>query len=89
MGSAFGPYAVAGTMFTPVFEEALMADPLDADLVGRCCAFLEAVLAGEEFAAEAVIMMVAENFGSELASLALRYAGPLFAKALREHGWLD
>jgi hypothetical protein len=75
-------------MFTPVFEEALTADPLDADLVGRCCAFLEGVLAGEEFAAEGVIMMVAENFGSDLTQRALPYAGPLFIKALRDCGWL-
>ncbi len=26
-------------MFMPVFEEALTADPVDTDLLGRCCAF--------------------------------------------------
>jgi hypothetical protein len=32
---------------------------------GRCCAFLETALASEEIVAEGIVMMVAENFGTD------------------------
>jgi hypothetical protein len=88
MITQFGPYSVAGTMFLPVFEEALAAQFLNEDLVKRCCAFLEVVLSGEEYAAEGVVMMVAENFGPDLSHRVLPYAGPLFTDELRRCGWL-
>jgi hypothetical protein len=62
---------------------------VDEDLVRRCCAFLEAALAGEEFVAEGVVMMVAENFGPHLTRRVLPYAGPLFCDALRSNKWLE
>lgn len=89
MITQFGPYSVAGTMFLPIFEEALVAQSLNENLVQRCCAFLEAVLSGEEYAAEGAVMMVADNFGPDLAQRVLPHAGPLFTHELRRSGWLD
>lgn len=88
MRAGFGPYSVAGRMLLPVLESALDADPIDEDVVRRCCAFLEAALAGEEFVAEGITMMVAENFGEEHARHVLPYAGPLFREALRSWRWI-
>lgn len=84
----FGTYAVAGWMFLPVFEAALEADPPDEDLVRRCCAFLETALAGQEIVAEGIVMMVAENFGTEHTGRVLAYSGPLFQAALRSWRWI-
>lgn len=85
----FGPYSVAGWMLLPILESALDADPLDQDLVRRCCEFLEAALGGEDFVAEGITMMVAENFGSEHSGKVLPYAGPLFCAALRSWNWIS
>jgi hypothetical protein len=87
--SEFGTYAVAGWLFLPVFEAGLDAAPLDEDLVRRCCAFLEAALAGDEAVAEGVVMMVAENFGVEHTQRVLPYAGQLFRDALRSCKWIS
>jgi hypothetical protein len=76
-------------MFLPVFEAALEADPPDEDLVRRCCAFLETALAGQEIVAEGIVMMVAENFGTEHTGRVLAYSGPLFQAALRSWRWID
>lgn len=86
---AFGSYPVSAWMFLPVLESALDSDPLDEDLVRRCCRFLEMALAGEEFVAEGITMMVAENFGAEHTALILPFAGPLFREALRSCNWID
>jgi len=64
------------------------ADPLDEGLVRRCCDFVEEALAGEEYAAERVEMMVIENLGRERAGRVLPYAGPLLREALRSSGWI-
>ena len=85
----FGPYSLAGWIFLPVFEAALDADPLDEDLVRRCCDFVEKVLVGEEYAAEGIDMMVVENFGWEHARRVHPFAGPVFRAALRSSGWID
>ena len=86
---AFGSYPVSGRMFLPVLESALDSDPLDEDLVRRCCRFLEMALAGEVFVAEGITMMVAENFGADHTALILPFAGPLLREALRSCNWID
>jgi hypothetical protein len=85
----FGAYAIAGRMLLPVLESALNADPIDEDLVRRCCSFLEAALAGEEVVAGSINMMVAENFGTEYSRQVQPYAGPLFLQALRSWKWIE
>jgi hypothetical protein len=85
----FGTYAVAGRVLLPVLESALSAEPINEDLVVRCCSFLEMALAGEEIVAEGVDMMVAENFGTEYTQRVRPYAGPLFVKALQSWKWID
>jgi hypothetical protein len=85
----FYPYGLAAWIFLPVFEAARDADPLDEDLVRRCCDFVEQALSGEEYAAEGVDLMVIENFGSEHTNRALPFAGPAFRDALRASGWID
>ena len=86
--SEFGTYSVAAWLFLPIFEEALEDESLKEDLVRRCCAFLEAALAGEEAVSSGVVMMVAENFGVEQAQRVLPYAGPRFRDALRSFKWI-
>ncbi len=86
--SEFGTYAVAAWLFLPIFEAALDHESLNEDLVRRCCAFLEAALAGEEAVSSGVVMMVAENFGVEHTQRVLPYAGPRFRDALRSFKWL-
>lgn len=87
--AAFGTYAVSGWIFLPVFVHALEANPVDEDILRRCCDFLEAALAGEEFVAEGITMMVAENFGVEHTRQALPFSGPLFREALRSWKWIE
>jgi hypothetical protein len=84
----FYPYGLAGWIFLPVFEAALDAEPLDEDLVRRCCDFVEQALSGEEYAAEGVEMMVVENFGADHTRRVLPFAGPAFRSALRSAGWI-
>lgn len=83
----FYPYSIAAWIFLPVFEAALDADPLDEDLVRRCCAFVEQVLSGDEYVAEGVDMAL-ENFGSKHTRRVLPFAGPTFRKALHASGWI-
>lgn len=89
MRAGLGAYPLAGRIFLPVFESALEADPVDEDLVRRCCAFLEAALAGEDIVAEGITLMVAENFGTGHTGQVRPYAGPLFRQALRSWKWID
>ena len=86
--SRFSPYDLASDVFQPVFYGALDADPVDEDLVKRCCEFIELALAAEEHAADGVYMMVIDNIGSEYASRVAPFAGPAFREALRSSGWI-
>jgi hypothetical protein len=83
------PYSLAAEIFSPVFQSALDAEQLDEDLIRRCCDFLERAFSGEKYAAEGVLMMVAQNLGLEYTSRILPFAGPKFREALRDSGWLD
>jgi hypothetical protein len=86
--SDFAPHGLFGGIFLTVFHDALDADPIDEDLVHRCCQFIERALSGESSVVAAVDVMVIENLGSWYARRVLPFAGPAFRAELLSSGFL-
>jgi len=86
--SDFAPHGLLGGIFLTVFHDALDADPIDEDLVRRCCQFIERALSGESPVVAAVDIMVIENLGSRYARRVLPFVGPAFRAELLSSGFL-
>lgn len=88
MSASLDPFPVMSEFKHGVLLPALR-DPVDRDLVDRCCRFLEMVLAAEEYVSQTVYLQVIEGLGleDELVVQLLPSAGPLLAEELRRSGY--
>jgi hypothetical protein len=88
MNASLNPYHVMFEFKPGVLLPALR-DPVDRDLVGRCCRFLEMVLAAEDYVSQTVQLQIIEGVGleDELVAQLLPSAGPLLTEELRRSGY--
>lgn len=84
MGASLNPIRVMSEFKPGVLLPALW-DPVDRDLVDRCCRFLEMVLAAEDHISQTVQLQIIEGVGleDELVAHLLPSAGPLLTEELR------
>lgn len=86
MRASLNPYHVMFE-FKPGILLPALRDPVDRDLVGRCCRFLEMLLAAEDYISQTVHHQIIVGLEDELVAQLLPSAGPLLAEQLRRSGY--
>lgn len=86
MNASLNPYHVMFEFKAGVLLPALR-DPVERDLVNRCCRFLEMVLAAGDHVSQAVHHQIIVGLEDELVDRLLPSAGPLLTEELRRSGY--